>query len=182
MLKTTYAHLNTIQKGSFAEAYAKMAFTLEGFEVYTTEFDDRGVDFVVRSPGGGFFSVQVKSTGETAQPCIYAGKFSLTPDFLFCAVRLIEGEEPELFLARGSDWMQSEGCLNFNRRGGRAGSYYEIRFSKRHTKSLEQHRFANYVSQLRTAAEPSIKSGRFPAVPPTAKASSRLIRSEAGRN
>jgi len=52
VLKTSYKRLNNIQKGSFAEAYAKMAFTLEGFEVYTSEYDDRGVDFVVRNNDG----------------------------------------------------------------------------------------------------------------------------------
>jgi len=62
MLQTSYTHLNNIQKGCFAEAYAKMAFTLEAFEVYDTEYDDRGIDFITRWPSGPFLSVQVKAT------------------------------------------------------------------------------------------------------------------------
>src|SRR5438034_3501282 len=130
MLKTSYKHLNNIQKGSFAEAYAKMAFTLEGFEVYTTEYDDRGIDFVIRNKEGRFFSVQVKATGGSASPFIYAEKFEASPDFLLCAVRLVEGEMPELYLARGTDWDAEKGCLHINPGGGDAGAYYELRFSR----------------------------------------------------
>src|SRR5205823_7409877 len=101
MLKTSYKHLNTVQKGSFAEAYSKMAFTLEGFEVYTTEYDDRGIDFVIRNEEGKFFCVQVKAVGESANPFVYADKFEATSDFLVCVVRLVEGEMPEIYLACG---------------------------------------------------------------------------------
>ncbi|WP_182866630.1 DUF4365 domain-containing protein [Rhodopirellula sp. JC639] len=102
-MKTTYQHLNTIQKGSFGEAYAKMAFTLEGFEVYDSEYDDRGVDFVVRSRSGKFFSVQVKSTDPTSNPFVKADKFISSSDYLLCAVRLTEGQQPAIYLARGSE-------------------------------------------------------------------------------
>ena len=101
MLRTTYNHLNTVQKGSLGEAFSKMAFTLEGFEVYDSEYDDRGIDFVVRNSSGRFLSVQVKATDKTANPFIKEDKFSDADDFVFCAVRLIDGESPALFLARG---------------------------------------------------------------------------------
>jgi len=149
MLKTSYNHLNNIQKGSFAEAYAKMAFTLEGFEVYTTEYDDRGVDFVIRNSEGKYFAVQVKSTGEGSNPFVYAEKFIPTGEFLFCAVRLIEGRSPDVYLAAGSDWDTEKDCLHFNPGGGRAGAYYELRFANMHLESLKRHKFETYVQQLR---------------------------------
>lgn len=150
VLKTSYKHLNTVQKGSFAEAYAKMAFTLEGFEVYTTEYDDRGIDFVVRHKPGAYLSVQVKSTGVSANPFIYADNFQCSSDFLVCAVRLLEGRLPELYLARGTDWNHNKECLHINPGGGDAGPYYELRFSKKYSRSLEQHRFENYVQCLKS--------------------------------
>lgn len=165
MLKTSYKHLNRIQKGSFAEAYAKMAFTLEGFEVYTTEYDDRGVDFVIRNHDGKYFSVQVKATGKSANPFVYAESFHVSRDFLLCAVRLIEGEAPEIYLAAGTDWDEEKECLHFNPGGGNAGAYYELRFSKRYSESLERHRFENYVEQLRGShpvAPQRIESGAAP--------------------
>ncbi|MEO6036022.1 MAG: hypothetical protein ABIQ35_12270 [Verrucomicrobiota bacterium] len=156
MLKTSYKHLNNIQKGSIAEAYAKMAFTLEGFEVYTSEYDDRGIDFVIRNNKGSFFSVQVKSTGPSVSPFIYAKNFEASPDFLLCAVRLIEGSTPEIYLTCGTDWNEGKECLNFNQNGGNAGAYYELRFSKVYLESLKRHKFENYVLELKVS--PSVLS------------------------
>lgn len=148
-LRTSYAHLNTIQKGSFAEAYAKMAFTLEGFEVYSTEYDDRGVDFVIRNRSGKYYSVQVKATDRSANPFIYKSKFSATDDFLMCAVRLIEGEEPIIYLALCSDWDQNHGCLQFNQSGGNAGPYYEMRFAAKYERELSSFVFDQYADCIR---------------------------------
>ena len=149
MLRTSYKHLNTVQKGSLGEAYSKMAFTLEGFEVYDAEYDDRGIDFVVRNNSGRFFSVQVKATNKTANPFIKKDKFSHTDDFLFCAVRLIEGESPALFLARGSDWGSGLECLNYNADGGSDGPYYEIRFAAKYATELAELEFQRYVEKIR---------------------------------
>lgn len=148
-MKTSYKHLNNIQKGSFSESYAKMAFTLEGFEVYSTDYDDRGVDFIIRNNDGRYFSVQVKSTGQSANPFIYAESFEVSPDFILCAVRLVEGKAPEVYLACGTDWGKKGECLNYNPGGGKAGAYYELRFSKVYSESLKRHKFEKYVEELR---------------------------------
>ena len=149
MLKNTYKHLNKIQKGSFGEAYSKMAFTLEGFEVYNSEYDDRGIDFIVRNKSGRYFSVQVKSTDDSSNPFINKDKFQVTDDFLFCAVRLIEGKPPALYIARGSDWHSNIECLNYNPKGGASGPYYEMRFSGKYTDQLAQFEFRKYVEIIR---------------------------------
>lgn len=154
MLKKNYKHLNTVQKGSFAEAYAKMAFTLEGFEVYTTEYDDRGIDFVIRNSTGRFYSVQVKATGHSANPFISESKFIDSEDFLVCAVRLVEGSEPSIYLARGCDWSEASDCLHYNASGGSAGPYYEVRFSDKHKQSLERHSFPVYIERLKNDGSP----------------------------
>ena len=150
MLRTSYDHLNTVQKGSLGEAYSKMAFTLEGFEVYDAEYDDRGIDFVVRNSSGRFFSVQVKATDKASNPFIKESKFYDADDFLFCAVRLIEGDPPVLYLARGSDWRTGLECLNYNPSGGSAGPYYEMRFDAKYETELAQLKFQRYIEKIRT--------------------------------
>lgn len=115
---------NNLQKGAYGEALAKIMFIQSGFLVYTPEWDDRGVDFVVRksNPNGPMYDVQVKTTvrpkkeygksSNESNPCIYVNDSKgpmtsvdfLKDKFLFVAVRLIDGEEPILYLARGSDW------------------------------------------------------------------------------
>ena len=159
MLKKNYKHLNTVQKGSFAEAYAKMAFTLEGFEVYTTEYDDRGIDFVIRNSAGRFYSVQVKATVPTVNPFIYESKFIDSEDFLVCAVRLREGSEPEIYLACGCDWGEGSDCLHHNESGGNTGPYYEIRFSDKYQQALERHSFQVYIERLKNDRSPFMCSG-----------------------
>ena len=62
MPNTNWSKLNHLQLGRYAEYYAKMEFTSYGFEVYTSEVDDHGVDFVAKLPGENtFYEVQVKS-------------------------------------------------------------------------------------------------------------------------
>ena len=53
--------LNTQQIGAYAEYFVKMELTMHGFQVYSTEVDDRGIDFVARRESGPFIEVQVKS-------------------------------------------------------------------------------------------------------------------------
>jgi hypothetical protein len=64
-----WGRLNPLQLGRYAEYFAKMEFTRHGFDVYTAEVDDKGIDFIVRKEyhlGGTeveyrYYDVQVKS-------------------------------------------------------------------------------------------------------------------------
>jgi hypothetical protein len=148
MLPHQYSHLNDQKKGAVGEALARATFILVGFEVYKTEYDDRGIDFVTRKPGSRFYSVQVKASGPTVNPFIYASKFQLTDEFLFVAVRLVDGKEPAIYVARGSVWKSPAGCINYNPKGGAAGPYYEFRFNQANTAYLTSFLFAPYVKTL----------------------------------
>ena len=56
-----WSSLSHLQLGRYAEYLVKMQMTLHGFEVYSPEIDDRGIDFVARTADGRFLEVQVKS-------------------------------------------------------------------------------------------------------------------------
>ena len=58
-----WGHLNRMQLGCYGEYVAKLAFARHGFEVFTPEVDDRGVDFAIRRDGR-FYRVQ----GEVRHP------------------------------------------------------------------------------------------------------------------
>ena len=60
-----WSNLNHMQIGKYAEYFSKMEFTSYGLYIYTSEVDDHGVDFVVKSPQGAFYEVQVKSIRNT---------------------------------------------------------------------------------------------------------------------
>lgn len=44
-----------MQLGKYAEYYSKMEFTSYGYDVYTSEIDGHGVDFVAKNPKTGIF-------------------------------------------------------------------------------------------------------------------------------
>ena len=48
----SWAHLNRLQLGKYAEYLTKMEFVLLGCDIFTSEVDDHGIDFVMRTPAG----------------------------------------------------------------------------------------------------------------------------------
>jgi len=56
-----WKRLNHLQVGRYSEYFVKMEFTLYGFDVYTSEVDDKGIDVVIRRDVDRFYDVQVKS-------------------------------------------------------------------------------------------------------------------------
>jgi hypothetical protein len=43
-----WSNLNHLQLGRYGEYFAKMEFTKTGFEVFTAEVDNKGIDCIVR--------------------------------------------------------------------------------------------------------------------------------------
>jgi len=64
MRKYNWNRLSHLQISRYAEYFVKMEFTLFGFEVYTAEVDDRGVDFVIRKD-----ETDTTMFKSTASPC-----------------------------------------------------------------------------------------------------------------
>jgi hypothetical protein len=49
-----WSRLTRLQIGRYAEYFVKTEFTLHGFEMYTSEVDTHGIDFVVRRRDGRY--------------------------------------------------------------------------------------------------------------------------------
>jgi hypothetical protein len=98
--------LNKQQVGAFAEYFVKMEFTMHGFQVYSTEVDDRGVDFVVRYREQDFLSIQVKSIRilKNKYVLVKKDKFKLSKNLILALAILIEGSEPKLYLIPSLAW------------------------------------------------------------------------------
>ena len=58
--KHDWSRLNRLQLGKYAEYLAKMEFVLWGCDVFTSDVDDHGIDFVIRTRRGNHYDVQVK--------------------------------------------------------------------------------------------------------------------------
>ncbi len=101
-----WSHLNNIQLGRYAEYLAKMEFVLLGCDVFSSEVDDHGIDFVVRTRKGDHYDVQVKSFRPKAgkNPYIFMRKtkFDPSPSLLLLLVQFVDGSPPALFLIQSA--------------------------------------------------------------------------------
>jgi hypothetical protein len=111
MGRNTWSRLNSHQVGRFAEYFVKMEFAMYGFEVYTAEVDDRGIDFVARHGAGGFYEVQVKSVRDSSYVFMQKTKFPIRPDRLLALVLLEEDHPPDLYLIPATAWQSPNGLL-----------------------------------------------------------------------
>ena len=61
-MRWNWPRLTKLQIGKYAGYYVKTEFTQRGFDVYTAEVDDNGIDFVTRREPDRYYDVQVKSS------------------------------------------------------------------------------------------------------------------------
>jgi hypothetical protein len=97
-----WSKLNSLQLGKYAEYLTKMEFVGLGCDVFSSEVDDHGIDFVVRTRQGSHFDVQVKSfrakAGQTPYIYLPKDKFVINPSLLLAVVQFLQAEPPKLFL------------------------------------------------------------------------------------
>ncbi len=111
MPRFAWSHLNHLQVGRYAEYFVKMEFTLAGFQVYTSEVDDRGIDFVVRKDDGTYYDVQVKSARGLNYIFIEKDKFKLRQGLLAAVVLFSEGKAPRAYLIPSTAWAEPNAFL-----------------------------------------------------------------------
>jgi hypothetical protein len=104
-LSVAWSRLNHLQLGKYAEYFIKMEFVLLGCDVFTSEVDNHGIDFVVRTPVGNHYDVQVKSfrsqpSKGTPYVFLQKSKFRDHPALLLALIHFVDGELPNLFLVR----------------------------------------------------------------------------------
>lgn len=105
MARYQWKSLSTLQVGRYAEYFVKMDLTMYGYEVFSSEVDDRGIDFIARG-GGGFLEIQVKASRNLSYVFVRKEDFPLTPDRLIALVLLEDGKEPELYLIPMTAWAE----------------------------------------------------------------------------
>jgi hypothetical protein len=149
MGRYSWSRLNRQQLGRFAEYFVKMEFALYGFEVYTSEVDDRGIDFVARHGDGGFYEVQVKSARDSSYVFMHKNKFPLRPDRLLALVLLVDEQPPDLYLIPANVW-RSPNALFVERdyEGLKSKPEWGVQLSARNLSLLADYRFDSMISAL----------------------------------
>ena len=144
-----WSRLNNLQKGSFGEHFAKMEFAMFGFLVFSSEVDDRGIDFVARTLNGDHHDVQVKTITGFNYTFVKESKFS--EKLLICLIVLVEGKPPQSFLFCGSDWGKeaSSGLLAKNTYPSSKEPEYGIHCAAKRQPQLDNYRFEAVVGKYR---------------------------------
>jgi hypothetical protein len=149
-----WSKLSKQQVGAYAEYFFKMEFTMAGFQVYSTEVDDRGIDFVVRHEMGAFREIQIKSARvDPEKPSAYIfmqkTKFALRDDNLLGLALFFEGREPELFLIPSTRWTTPDTVFCDRPYGGELKSKPEwgLSLSRKSMPMLDEFRFEHAIAR-----------------------------------
>jgi predicted RNase H-like HicB family nuclease len=152
-MKNDWNRLTRLQKGAFGEQYAKMLFTRHDAEVYSSDIDDRGIDFVARFPGSEFYEVQVKTVTNMNLAYINEDKFKRSDRFLVVLIRLEQSKEPKMYVFRGNEWDSKDGLLKYKPyTNAKSQPAYEIHLSQGRIQQMGKYRFEKRVAELRSCA------------------------------
>lgn len=107
MNKYDWDRLNPLQIGKYAEYFVKMEFTLYGFDVYTSEVDDKGIDFIIcNSNHDLYFDIQVKSVRNFNYIFFRKEYFAPRRNLLAAIVIFINYQAPVLYLIPSLSWLE----------------------------------------------------------------------------
>jgi len=149
MKRYNWENLNRQQVGAYSEYFVKMEFTMYGFQVYSPEVDNRGIDFIVRYEDGPFISVQVKSIRDTGYVFAQKEKFKLSGYLYLALVILEEEKEPKLFLIPSEAWKEPNDLLvDRDYKESKSKPEWGVNVSKKNMELLKEYTFHQMVEKL----------------------------------
>ncbi|MGN0618400.1 MAG: DUF4365 domain-containing protein [Ruminiclostridium sp.] len=144
--------LSPLQLGRYAEYYAKMEFTSYGFEVYTSEVDDHGVDFVVKYHSTAtYYEIQVKACRKSKYVFEPKDKMPLSETRILCLLNFREGKLPDMYLIPSLEWMNPNGVLvdrEYDKPGQKSKPEWGINVSTKNLPALEKYRASRFFEAL----------------------------------
>lgn len=150
-------HLNSMQIGRYAEYYAKMELASYGFEIYTSEVDDHGVDFIAKS-NRDFYEIQVKSLRtEKKSNYTYVEKTKMDINDrcrFICFLYFTNMQLPEVYLIPATAWKNTNEVLvdrEYNKPGQKSKPEWGISLSKKNKGLLDNYKIENYIDNLKTS-------------------------------
>lgn len=140
--KFDWGKLNPLQLGRYAEYFAKMEFTLLGFDVYEPEVDDKGIDFIIRKDENKFYETQVKSIFKGNYVFMSKEKFVLRKNLYLVLVLFTQGSSPKLYLIPSIAWDEpNELIVSRDYIGKKSKPEWGINLSKKNSPILSEYEF-----------------------------------------
>jgi hypothetical protein len=150
-MKNQWSKLNTFQLGKYGEYFAKMEFTKHGFDVYTAEVDDKGIDFVIRKDVNNYYDIQVKSFRNYSYIFMRKNIFQPRQNLLLAAVLFKDSEEPHIMLMSSLEWKRRSETwfVERNYLGKKSQPEYGVNVSKSNIENLKTlYSFETQIPQL----------------------------------
>lgn len=150
MKRYKWSNLTPLQVGRYAEYYTMMEFTMFGFDVYTSEVDDKGIDFIVRKDSNTYYDVQVKSVRNLNYTFMQKKKFKLKDNLFLALVIFDEDEKPKLYLIPSFDWQlkPSKLLVNYDYEGKKSKPEWGLRLNKSTLYLLNEYEFDKVIENL----------------------------------
>lgn len=147
-MKKKWSELTTQQLGQIGEYHAKMEFISYGYEIYTPDIDDHGVDFIAKDKAGVFYEVQVKSICRAKYVYIPKDKMSLKEHHLLYFLHFIDGELPSTYIIPSTAWRTPSALLVDKEYGlgKKSKPEWGINYSKKNLRLLEQYISERYFT------------------------------------
>lgn len=150
-----YGNLKHLQVGRIGEYYVKFCLTLFGIDVYTTEVDDKGIDFVIRLNGSKYIDIQVKTIREKTS-YVYVNKDSKSwtkplRDNLYLALVILKNNSiPQIYIIPAIEWNNPNELLKSNDyfRSEKSKPDWGINISKKNMKLLEQYNLVYFINEI----------------------------------
>jgi hypothetical protein len=144
-----WSRLSTLQLGRYAEYFVKMEFTLHGFDVYSAEVDDKGIDFVIRKHESQYYDVQVKSARGLSYIFFPKEKFAPSKNLLAAIVLFTDEEPPALYLVPSTVWLEPNTLfVSRDYVGKKSKPEWGLNLSKRNLALLAPYAFEDVVKTL----------------------------------
>jgi len=150
MPKYEWKKLNNLQVGAYAEYVVKMEFAMYGFEVYSSDVDDHGIDLIARVGGNSFIEVQVKSIrNQTGYVFMRKTKFEIKENIYLAFVHFIEGQPPKLYLIPSTRWQTPDKIYSDrNYEGKKSQPEWGLSISPKNIAELEKFGFEKTITNI----------------------------------
>lgn len=148
-MKHFWSELTHLQLGRYAEHLSKMHFVLRGLDVFSSEVDDRGIDFIIRQEPDRYWDVQVKSSRNLNYVFLRKDKARIRPNLLLALVLFEDDKQPDLYLIPVSRWSTPDGLfVDRNYEGLSSKPEYGLNLSNKSLPSLQPFRFDTVAATL----------------------------------
>lgn len=149
MANFNWERLNNIQLGRFAEYYAKMELASYGLDIYTSEVDDHGIDFVAKVNKERFVEFQVKSKLKTDYIFVTKRHFSIENVNLFMFLIIFEANQsPQCFIIPATAWQQTNDLFRYREyKDLKSEPEYGLNLSKKNMHLLQEYRIEKIMTE-----------------------------------